>query len=177
VSAFEQALRQPYPLPKLDLVGIPNFGAGAMENWGLITYRWGCAGVGAERLRWGGVGGVGWGGTWQRLLLAAALLRCWRLRCWHPLPAQARAAAPRASPAAPLLPRRETALLVDPAAEDIQQSFWIADVVSHEISHQWFGNLVTMADWGELWLNEGFATYLESMGGRAGPAGLAAGGA
>eukprot|EP00200_Dunaliella_tertiolecta_P018172 CAMPEP_0202417998 /NCGR_PEP_ID=MMETSP1128-20130828/44779_1 /ASSEMBLY_ACC=CAM_ASM_000463 /TAXON_ID=3047 /ORGANISM="Dunaliella tertiolecta, Strain CCMP1320" /LENGTH=556 /DNA_ID=CAMNT_0049025489 /DNA_START=87 /DNA_END=1755 /DNA_ORIENTATION=- len=88
----------PYALPKLDLVGIPNFAAGAMENWGVITYR-------------------------------------------------------------------ETSLLVDPyvVPNDVHQDFRVALVVSHEIVHQWFGNLVTCADWSELWLNEGFATYFENL--------------
>lgn len=43
------------------------------------------------------------------------------------------------------------------------QRFWIASVVSHEIAHQWFGNLVTCHDWTSLWLNEGFATYFETV--------------
>ncbi|KAG2499675.1 hypothetical protein HYH03_002610 [Edaphochlamys debaryana] len=96
LNAYTRAFNASYGLSKLDLVGLPNFAAGAMENWGCITFR-------------------------------------------------------------------ESALLVDPTADDIFAESWIATVVSHEISHQWFGNLVTMADWTELWLNEGFASYFETL--------------
>ena len=82
-----------YPLPKLDLVGVPDFAAGAMENWGAIFFRE------------------------SRLLVNAA---------------QASASTLRA----------------------------VANVITHEVVHQWFGNLVTMEWWDDLWLNESFATWL-----------------
>ncbi|TSO26934.1 M1 family metallopeptidase [Lactobacillus sp. LL6] len=96
IDFYEEFYETPYPLPHSWQLALPDFSAGAMENWGLITYR-------------------------------------------------------------------EAYLLLDPDNTTLENKKLVATVITHELAHQWFGDLVTMKWWDNLWLNESFANMMEYL--------------
>ncbi|XP_016983795.1 aminopeptidase N-like [Drosophila rhopaloa] len=97
IQYYEQLFGTKLPLAKIDQLALPDFNIGAMENWGLLTFR-------------------------------------------------------------------ETALLFSPEFSSLKDKQELSNIVAHELAHQWFGNLVTMKWWTDLWLKEGFATYVATLG-------------